>query len=56
VHDFATSKIKEIEEEIQNMYQMKAILEDLAQKCPGPGALKNDCPIIKNFEGVNENG
>ncbi|WP_019412485.1 MerR family transcriptional regulator [Paenisporosarcina sp. TG20] len=56
VHDFATSKIKEIEEKIQNMYRMNALLEDLAQKCPGPGILKNDCPIIKNFEGVKENG
>lgn len=53
VHDFATSKIKEIEERIENMYQMKALLEDLAKKCPGSGVSKNDCPIIKNFKGVN---
>ncbi|MFD2216502.1 MerR family transcriptional regulator [Metabacillus endolithicus] len=56
VHDFATSKIKEIEERIENMHQMKALLEDLAEKCPGSGVSKNDCPIIKNFKGVNENG
>ncbi|WP_368298821.1 MerR family transcriptional regulator [Cytobacillus firmus] len=57
IHDFATSKIKEIETKIRNLHQMKALLEDLAEKCPGSGVPKEDCPIIKNFtEGANENG
>lgn len=56
VHDFATRKIKEIEEKIESMYQMKVLLEDLAEKCPRSGVSKKDCLIIKNFEGVNENG
>jgi hypothetical protein len=38
------------------MYQMKALLEDLAEKCPGSGVSKDECPIIKNLEGVNQNG
>lgn len=53
VHDFATSKIIEIEEKIKNLHQMKALLEDLAKKCPGFGVSKGECPIIKNFKGVN---
>lgn len=28
---------------------MKALLEDLAEKCPDSGVPKEDCPIIKNF-------
>jgi Hg(II)-responsive transcriptional regulator len=56
VHDFATNKIIEIEEKIRSMYQMKALLEDLAEKCPRSGVPKDECPIIKNFEGVNKNG
>ncbi|WP_100401202.1 MerR family transcriptional regulator [Bacillus sp. FJAT-44742] len=53
MHHFATSKIKEIETKIHDLHQMKTLLEDLAEKCPGSGIPKNGCPIIKNFEGVN---
>jgi hypothetical protein len=36
---------------------MKALLEDLAEKCPGSGVPKDECPIIKNLsEGANQNG
>jgi Hg(II)-responsive transcriptional regulator len=53
MHDFTTSKIKEIETKIHDLHQMKTLLEDLAEKCPGSGVSKGECPIIKNFEGVN---
>lgn len=54
IHDFATRKIKEIEKKIHEFHQMKTLLEDLSEKCPGSGIRKSDCPILKNFEGVNE--
>lgn len=53
MRDFATSKIKEIETKIHDLHQMKTLLEDLAEKCPGSGVSKSECPIIKNFKGVN---
>ncbi|MBV5134025.1 MerR family transcriptional regulator [Staphylococcus epidermidis] len=53
MHDFATSKMKEIETKIHDLHQMKALLEDLVEKCPGSGVSKGECPIIKNFKGVN---
>ncbi|WP_257345814.1 MerR family transcriptional regulator [Pseudalkalibacillus decolorationis] len=53
MHDFATSKMKEIETKIHDLHQMKTLLEDLAEKCPGSGISKRECPIIENFEGVN---
>lgn len=52
MHHFATSKMKEIETKIHDLHQMKTLLEDLAEKCPGSGISKRECPIIKNFEGV----
>jgi|SRR5690625_1064371 len=52
VHGFATSKIIEIEEKIKNLHQMKALLEDLAEKCPGSGVSKGECPIIKKLKGA----
>ncbi|KHF41442.1 MerR family transcriptional regulator [Halalkalibacter okhensis] len=57
IYEYATNKVTEIESKIRNLHQMKALLEDLAEKCPGSGVPKNECPIIKNFtEGVNGNG
>lgn len=56
MRDFAVSKMKEIETKIRDLHQMKTLLHDLAEKCPGSGVSKKDCPIIKNFEGVSENG
>lgn len=53
MRDFATSKMKEIETKIHDLQQMKTLLEDLARKCPGSGVSKGECPIIKNFKGVN---
>lgn len=53
MRDFATSKIKEIETKIHDLHQMKTLLEDLAEKCPGFGVSKSECPLIKNFKGVN---
>lgn len=53
MRDFATSKIKEIETKIHDLHQMKTLLEDLAEKCPGSVVSKSECPIIKNFKGVN---
>jgi len=53
MQDYATGKIKEIETKIHDLNQMKTLLEDLAQKCPGSGTSKGECPIIKNFKGVN---
>ncbi|MFZ3579066.1 MerR family transcriptional regulator [Virgibacillus sp. DJP39] len=53
MHDFATSKMKEIEAKIHDLHQMKTLLKDLAEKCPGSGTSKSECPIIKNFKGVN---
>ncbi|KRG13407.1 MerR family transcriptional regulator [Virgibacillus soli] len=53
MRDFATSKMKEIETKIHDLQQMKTLLEALAEKCPGSGASKAECPIIKNFKGVN---
>ncbi|UOR14163.1 MerR family transcriptional regulator [Halobacillus amylolyticus] len=53
MHDFATSKMKEIEAKIHDLQQMKTLLEDLVEKCPGSGISKGECPIIKNFKGVN---
>lgn len=53
MHHFATSKIKEIETKIHDLHQVKTLLEELAEKCPGSGISKSECPIIKKFEGVN---
>lgn len=54
MYDLATSKIHEVEKKIRNLNQMKALLEDLAEKCPGSGVPKNQCPIMKKLsEGVN---
>jgi hypothetical protein len=39
----------QIETKIRNLHQMKALLEDLAEKCPGSGVPKEDCPIINKF-------
>ncbi|WP_059104479.1 MerR family transcriptional regulator [Shouchella shacheensis] len=53
IQDFATSKIKEIETKIHDLHQMKTLLEDLTEKCPGSSVSKGECPIIKNFKGVS---
>ncbi|KRG13413.1 MerR family transcriptional regulator [Lederbergia galactosidilytica] len=54
MYDFTTSKIQEVDEKIRHLNQMKVLLEDLAEKCPGSGVPKNQCPIIKELsEGVN---
>lgn len=54
IYEFAANKIKEIETKIHHLQQMKALLEDLAEKCPGSGAPTSECPIIQNLnEGVN---
>lgn len=53
---FATSKIQEIEAKVRNLNQMKTLLTDLAEKCPVSGVIRDECPIIQKFEGVNENG
>src|SRR5699024_9953565 len=52
MNDFVTTKIKEIETKIHDLHQMKTLLEDLAEKCPGSGVSKEECPIIKNFKGA----
>jgi Hg(II)-responsive transcriptional regulator len=49
VYRFAISKVQEIETKIKDLTQMKAFLEDLAEKCPGSGIPKNECPILKNL-------
>lgn len=54
MYNFTSSKIKEIEEKIQNLNEMKLLLEGLAEKCPGSGVPKNQCPIMRKLsEGVN---
>ncbi|WP_088051944.1 MerR family transcriptional regulator [Virgibacillus dakarensis] len=53
MRNFATSKMKEIETRILDLRQMKTLLDDLVEKCPGPGVSKGECPIINNFKGVN---
>lgn len=53
MHAFATSKMKEIETKIQDLHQIKTLLEDLVEKCPVSGVPKDECPIINNFKGVN---
>lgn len=54
MHEFATRKRKEIETKMHDLQQMKTVLEDLAETCPGSGISKRECPIITNFEGVKE--
>jgi Hg(II)-responsive transcriptional regulator len=49
VYQFTTSKVKEIEAKIKDLTQMKIFLEDLAEKCPGSGVPKSECPILKNL-------
>lgn len=54
MYNFASSKIKEIEEKIQNLNEIKFLLEDMAEKCPGSGVPKSQCPILKKLsEGAN---
>jgi Hg(II)-responsive transcriptional regulator len=56
IYQFVTEKIQEIEQKIRDFNNMKLLLEKLAEKCPGSGISKNDCPIINNLKGEENNG
>lgn len=54
MNDFALSKIQEMEKKIRDLNEMKFLLKDLVEKCPGSGVPKHQCPIMKKLsEGVN---
>lgn len=54
MHDFASSKAKEIEKKISDLTEMKWLLERLVEKCPGSGVPKDQCPIMKKLsQGAN---
>jgi Hg(II)-responsive transcriptional regulator len=53
IYNFAIDKIQEIGAKIRDLNQVRKLLEDLAAKCPRSGVSKDECPIIKKFEGVN---
>lgn len=46
---FALQKISEIESKIVALNEIKAVLYDLTQKCPGHGLIGN-CPIMNEFK------
>lgn len=54
MNEFASSKIQEIEKKIRDLNEMKILLENLVEICPGSGVPKSECPIMKKLsEGVN---
>lgn len=50
IYNFTVSKIKEIESKINNLQQMKVLLEDLAEKCPRSEIPTSKCPIIQGLK------
>lgn len=56
VQQFAFQKLDEIELKIHDLLEMKSILQDLTNRCPGQGSI-GECPIIKEFkEGGDSDG
>lgn len=56
VQQFASQKIEEIELKIRDLLEIKSILQDLTNRCPGQGSI-GECPIINEFkEGGDSNG
>jgi MerR family mercuric resistance operon transcriptional regulator len=51
MYDFTTQKLKEVEQKIKDLIQIKKILEDLRGRCPDVKEIY-ECPII---ESLNEN-
>ena len=49
VQQFASQKIEEIELKIKDLQDIKSILQDLTNRCPGQGSI-GECPIINEFE------
>ncbi|TDT63597.1 Hg(II)-responsive transcriptional regulator [Fonticella tunisiensis] len=49
VQRFAFQKLKEIELKIHDLEKIKAILQDLSQKCPGQGPI-SECPILEELK------
>ncbi|MFC4324252.1 MerR family transcriptional regulator [Litchfieldia salsa] len=58
VKNFTTEKIKEVNEKINDLIQIKNTLEDLLRDCPADGTPTSKCPIIqalkKEGEEINE--
>ena len=56
VQQFASQKIEEIELKICDLLEIKSILQDLTNRCPGQGSI-GECPIINEFkEGGDSDG
>lgn len=49
VKQFAFQKLDEIELKIRDLLEMKSILQDLTNRCPGQGSI-GECPIINEFK------
>lgn len=48
VQQFARQKLEEIESKIRSLEEIKSILQDLSNRCPGQGPISK-CPIINEF-------
>lgn len=53
MYHFTMNKAQEIETKIEELKNMKNLLENLAEKCPRSKVAKGECPIIQTFRGVN---
>lgn len=49
IQQFASKKIKEVEQKILDLEKIKLGLQDLYNKCPGQGPI-NKCPILEEFK------
>lgn len=49
VRRLARNKIADIEEKIQTLHRMKAVLSELVERCPGCGPT-SECPILSSID------
>lgn len=50
VKNFTSEKIQEVNEKINDLIQIKNILEELLKDCPADGTHTNKCPIIQTLK------
>ncbi len=48
-HELALEKVRWIDERIASLQQMRKLLSDAVEACPGHGADKSECPILALF-------
>ena len=52
MYEFTMHKVREMEARIEELKNMKNLLEELAGKCPRSTGTKADCPIIQSLKGT----